>query len=81
MFQFVLPAVLHIKNQPPLQSGDGPIALILCPTRELSQQVAQVAEEFSESSGVRVSCIYGGAPKGPQLQALDRGWKCFHFFS
>ncbi|XP_063715338.1 uncharacterized protein LOC134842782 [Symsagittifera roscoffensis] len=72
-YAFVVPAILHIKNQPPLQRGDGPIALILCPTRELSQQVAQVAQEFTETSGVRNTCVYGGSPKGPQIGALDRG--------
>jgi superfamily II DNA/RNA helicase len=72
-YSFTLPAVVHIKNQPPLAPGDGPIALVLCPTRELSQQVAAVAEEFQQSAGIRVTCVYGGSPKGPQLGALERG--------
>lgn len=40
---FILPAIVHINNQPPLQRGDGPIALVLAPTRELAQQIQQVA--------------------------------------
>ncbi|XP_075264969.1 uncharacterized protein LOC142357168 isoform X2 [Convolutriloba macropyga] len=72
-YAFILPAILHIKNQQPLQRGDGPIALVMCPTRELSQQVAKVGEEFSESSGVRIACVYGGSPKGPQVSALQQG--------
>lgn len=31
---FILPALLHILGQPPLVRGDGPIALVLAPTRE-----------------------------------------------
>ncbi|EDV96162.1 GH16105 [Drosophila grimshawi] len=36
---YVLPAVVHINNQPRLERGDGPIALVLAPTRELAQQI------------------------------------------
>ena len=43
------------------------------PTRELAQQVAQVAEQFGETSRVRHVCVYGGAPKGPQIRDLERG--------
>jgi ATP-dependent RNA helicase DDX46/PRP5 len=39
---FVLPMLRHIKDQPPLLQGDGPIALIMAPTRELVQQIAKV---------------------------------------
>lgn len=43
------------------------------PTRELAQQVAKVATEFGSNSRVRNCCVYGGAPKGPQLSDLQRG--------
>lgn len=39
---YILPAIVHINNQNRLQRGDGPIALILAPTRELAQQIQQV---------------------------------------
>ena len=39
---FVLPMLRHIKDQAPLMQGDGPIALIMAPTRELVQQIAKV---------------------------------------
>uniref|UniRef100_H2YPU8 RNA helicase n=1 Tax=Ciona savignyi TaxID=51511 RepID=H2YPU8_CIOSA len=32
---FILPALIHIQAQRPLRRGEGPIALVLCPTREL----------------------------------------------
>jgi len=50
---YILPAIVHINNQQPLQRGDGPIALVLAPTRELAQQIQQVATEFGSSSYVR----------------------------
>ena len=36
---FGIPGLLHIMAQPPLQRGDGPLMLVLAPTRELSQQI------------------------------------------
>ncbi|KAL3274895.1 hypothetical protein HHI36_019677 [Cryptolaemus montrouzieri] len=70
---YILPAIVHINNQPQLSRGDGPIALVLAPTRELAQQIQQVANEFGHSSYVRNTCIFGGAPKGPQARDLERG--------
>ncbi|KMY97969.1 ATP-dependent RNA helicase DBP2 [Drosophila sechellia] len=70
---YVLPAVVHINNQPRLERGDGPIALVLAPTRELAQQIQQVAIEFGSNTHVRNTCIFGGAPKGQQARDLERG--------
>ncbi|XP_029032685.1 uncharacterized protein LOC117604337 isoform X2 [Osmia lignaria lignaria] len=70
---YILPAIVHIIHQPRLSPGDGPVALILAPTRELAQQIQEVANCFGESSGVRNTCIFGGAPKGPQAHDLERG--------
>lgn len=64
---------MHISNQPKLGPGDGPVALILAPTRELAQQIQQVASEFGEFSGIRNTCIFGGAPKDGQSMNLERG--------
>ncbi|BFZ03868.1 hypothetical protein BsWGS_06907 [Bradybaena similaris] len=70
---FILPAIVHINNQPYLERGDGPICLVLVPTRELAQQVQQVAHEFGHSSRIRNACVYGGAPKRPQIKDLEDG--------
>jgi superfamily II DNA/RNA helicase len=70
---YILPAVVHINHQPYLERGDGPICLVLVPTRELAQQVAQVASLFATTSHLRHVCVYGGAPKGPQIRDIERG--------
>ncbi|EIW84189.1 RNA helicase [Coniophora puteana RWD-64-598 SS2] len=70
---FALPAMLHINAQPLLAPGDGPIALILAPTRELAVQIQQECTKFGSTSRIRNTAIYGGAPKGPQVRDLTRG--------
>ena len=45
----------------------------MVPTRELAQQVADVAITFGTPCSIRNACIYGGAPKGPQIRDLQRG--------
>lgn len=70
---YILPAIVHIINQPRLLRDEGPIVLVLAPTRELAQQIQQVANDFGQSVQVRNTCIFGGAPKGPQGRCLERG--------
>ncbi|XP_069022045.1 probable ATP-dependent RNA helicase DDX17 [Embiotoca jacksoni] len=70
---YLLPAIVHINHQPYLERGDGPICLVLAPTRELAQQVQQVSYEYGKSSRIKSTCVYGGAPKGPQIRDLERG--------
>ncbi|XP_068444646.1 probable ATP-dependent RNA helicase DDX17 [Clinocottus analis] len=70
---YLLPSIVHINHQPYLERGDGPICLVLAPTRELAQQVQQVAYAYGRSSRIKSTCVYGGAPKGPQIRDLERG--------
>lgn len=59
--------------------GEGPIVLVLAPTRELAVQIQEEALKFGSWANIRSTCIYGGAPKGPQIRDLKRG--TFFFFS
>ncbi|KAM9746519.1 putative ATP-dependent RNA helicase DDX17 isoform 2-T2 [Menidia menidia] len=70
---YLLPAIVHINHQPYLERGDGPVCLVLAPTRELAQQVQQVACDYGKASRIKSTCVYGGAPKGPQIRDLERG--------
>ena len=49
------------------------MVLVLVPTRELAQQILSVALEYGTASNIRSVCVYGGAPKGPQIRDLERG--------
>jgi ATP-dependent RNA helicase DDX5/DBP2 len=69
---FMLPALLHVLGQPPLQKGSGPSVLVLAPTRELACQIQEVAQKFGKVLDLRNACLYGGASKGPQIGELNR---------
>ncbi|WP_320821205.1 DEAD/DEAH box helicase [Thalassolituus sp.] len=51
-----------------------PQVLVLAPTRELAQQVAEAVKTYSRHMpGIEVTAIYGGADYGSQLRDLKRG--------
>lgn len=72
---YVLPSAIHMSHQQrPRGAGEGPIAVVLAPTRELVQQISQVAYEWCEGAfGLSGTPVYGGVSKGPQIQRLQRG--------
>ncbi|CAG0890034.1 unnamed protein product [Cyprideis torosa] len=76
---FIIPMITHIMDQPQLQRGDGPIGLILAPTRELSLQAREKSKDISPEAenldqsrpnvlqGKRAGggLVYGAAPPKP----------------
>ena len=49
-------------------------ALVLCPTRELADQVAQETRKLARAvHNIKVLTLCGGAPFGPQLGSLEHG--------
>lgn len=49
-------------------------ALVLCPTRELADQVAEELRRLARGMpNVKVLTLCGGAPFGPQLASLEHG--------
>ncbi|GMS81943.1 hypothetical protein PENTCL1PPCAC_4118, partial [Pristionchus entomophagus] len=70
---FMLPALMHTAAQTPRQHRDGPSVLVLLPTRELAQQVQEVAIKYCLALGLKMTCCFGGASKGPQARDLERG--------
>jgi ATP-dependent RNA helicase DeaD len=67
---FALPILQRLANE---GRGDGPIALVLTPTRELAMQVAEAVHRYGKVLGARVVPIYGGQPIGRQLHAMRAG--------
>jgi superfamily II DNA/RNA helicase len=48
-------------------------ALILAPTRELADQVAENVKRYSKFSPLRAAVVFGGVDIGPQKEAVRRG--------
>jgi superfamily II DNA/RNA helicase len=59
---FAIPMVQHCLQQPKGRRGDGPIGLVLAPTRELAQQVRSKNREhrqlLTEHSSVTAPCAH-----------------------
>ncbi|KAK1316230.1 DEAD-box ATP-dependent RNA helicase 14 [Acorus calamus] len=69
---YLIPGFIHLKRVRN-NSQMGPTVLVLSPTRELATQIQEEAVKFGRSSRISCTCLYGGAPKGPQLRDLQRG--------
>lgn len=61
---FAVPIAETVKR------GAGVQALVVCPTRELTLQVAGVLKDVTKYQGLTVSPIYGGVSLNPQREAL-----------
>jgi len=75
---FVLPALQRLAASGSRASAGRngvatPRILVLAPTRELAQQVAEQAVRYGRSLKVNTVCIYGGAPYPIQNRELARG--------
>jgi ATP-dependent RNA helicase DDX5/DBP2 len=81
---YALPSLVHIRAQKPIAyvydnfnycliifilKGDGPIVLVLAPTRELACQIDNEYEKFC-GRNIKHTCLYGGASRGPQIRSL-----------
>ncbi|XP_018012407.2 probable ATP-dependent RNA helicase DDX46 [Hyalella azteca] len=69
---FLLPLIRHVVDQPPLLDTDGPIAIIMTPTRELAMQIGRECRKFCRSS-LRIAVVYGGTGISEQIAELKRG--------
>ncbi len=56
------------------EGKDGLRTLVLCPTRELAQQVAADARDLSVHLQLFVGEVYGGVPYEPQIRDLRAGF-------
>ena len=70
---YLLPMLRHILDQRSLKSGEGPIGLVLSPTRELTFQIYRDIKPFAKSCKLRVTCVYGGSGLSNQLSDLKKG--------
>eukprot|EP00049_Salpingoeca_infusionum_P005359 m.91339 g.91339 ORF g.91339 m.91339 type:complete len:713 (-) comp12943_c0_seq3:57-2195(-) len=70
---YVWPMISHILSQPPLQPDEGPIAIILAPTRELCLQIGTACRRYAKAFDLVCVTVYGGGPRYEQGRALEDG--------
>ncbi|BHF64003.1 Probable ATP-dependent RNA helicase ddx46 [Sparganum proliferum] len=70
---FLVPLMRHLEHQTPLGPGDGPMAILLTPTRELALQTYKEARRLGNACGFRIACVYGGTGISEQIAELKRG--------
>ena len=71
---FLLPLIRHVNSQQPLRSGDGPIAIVMAPTRELCIQIGNQLRTLTKASrNIGFACLYGGASMPDQIRTLKKG--------
>lgn len=70
---FLLPLLRHVKDQRPLDALEGPIAMVMTPTRELATQIAREVKPFLKSLNLRVTAAYGGSPLKDNIADMKRG--------
>ncbi|HEY7659209.1 MAG TPA: DEAD/DEAH box helicase, partial [Actinomycetota bacterium] len=64
---FALPIVERVRPDEP-----APVALVLVPTRELAQQVADEFADVAKAKGLRVGVAYGGTSVREQSRGIGR---------
>ena len=72
-YAYLLPMIKHIFSQRPVKEGEGPIGIIMTPTRELANQVFIEAKKFCKGTRIRIIAVYGGLQIQKQLADFKKG--------
>jgi superfamily II DNA/RNA helicase len=67
---YVLPMIKHVTGQLEVLPGDGPIGLVVVPSRELCQQIAHVVSEHARYEPDKVIMSMVQADQGAQFVIL-----------
>ncbi|GGB96013.1 DEAD/DEAH box helicase [Cellulomonas carbonis] len=70
---FSLPLVARLATDGAARRPRRPRALVLCPTRELANQIDATLAPLAASLGLTTTTVFGGVAQSRQVAALDRG--------
>lgn len=70
---FALPILQQMIDRPKPTVADFPRALILAPTRELAEQLADTIKRYAQFTSLTVEAIYGGSKLSAQQKKLHAG--------
>lgn len=67
---YLMPMFRHVLDQPDVRDREGPIGLVMAPTRELAVQIHKECKVWTKVLGIRSVCMYGGAPIADQIREM-----------
>lgn len=70
---FSLPLIEQLQRSPNTQEPRPVRVLVLAPTRELTQQVAEMMQRYGRALGMRAIAVFGGVRLENQCRKLERG--------
>ncbi|PVI08473.1 DEAD-domain-containing protein [Periconia macrospinosa] len=70
---FGIPIIRHILDQPKLKPSDGPIGLVLAPTRELTGQIVNELKPFLKASHLNIAGAFGGKTISDDIGMIKKG--------
>jgi superfamily II DNA/RNA helicase len=70
---FALPLLAALARSGVRPTPGAPRGLVLVPTRELANQIAEVIDPLAATMGLRYTTIFGGVGEQRQIDALRRG--------
>uniref|UniRef100_A0A0G4HZ93 RNA helicase n=1 Tax=Chromera velia CCMP2878 TaxID=1169474 RepID=A0A0G4HZ93_9ALVE len=71
---YLLPLLVHVSRNRKPEAGEGPSALVLCPTRELAVQIGNECKGLGGTSlSVSSTVLAGGFNKTDQFRDLKKG--------
>ena len=70
---FALPILQQMLDRPKPTVADFPRALILTPTRELAEQLAETINRYAQFTSLKVTAVYGGGKVSSQSAKLHAG--------
>ena len=70
---FALPVLQQMMEKPKPTKAGSPRALILTPTRELAEQLANTIQSYAQFLPLSICAVYGGVKMGGQAKKLQSG--------
>ena len=70
---FSVPVLQRMLDNPKATVEKRPRALILTPTRELAEQIAESIKAYAKHTAISVTALYGGVKLGGQASKLNAG--------
>lgn len=70
---FAIPVLDGLQKRKIEGRAEGVRCIVMVPTHELAQQIADVFVELGQHTQLRTTCIHGGVDQAPQIENLEKG--------